>query len=166
LWLRRKLHGLTLTRIVVTNLLPITPAVAWEQVQSPALLQHIAAPLITFHPRGEPFPAAWEEREYHAGMRLYGLLPVGEQVIAIERPQTGAPAGGYVLRDNGRGGIVKRWDHLMLLAPEAGGTRYTDQVEIEAGVLTPLAAAFARNFYRHRQRRWQQLIARDFVLRA
>ena len=139
---------------------------AWEQVQSPALLQHLAAPLITFHPRGAPFPALWEEREYLVGLRLYGLLPVGEQVIGIERPQTGAPAGGYVLRDNGRGGAIKRWDHLMLLAPEAGGTRYTDQVEIEAGLITPLAAAFARSFYRHRQRRWLQLINRDFVPRG
>mgnify|MGYP004704258589 CR=1 FL=1 len=154
-----------MTRIVVSSLLPIAPAVAWEQVQSPALLQHLAAPLLTFHPRDEPFPAVWENREYHAGLRLYGLVPVGEQVIGIEYPQTGAPQGGHVLRDNGRGGVVKRWDHLMLIAPEAGGTRYTDQVEIEAGIFTPFAAAFARSFYRHRQRRWQQLISRDFVPR-
>ncbi len=152
--------------IEITSQLPIPPALAWEQVQSPQLLQHIAAPLLTFHPRGGDFPQIWSPGEYRAGLRLYGLLPVGEQVIGIEYPTSGAPVGGHVLRDNGRGGLVTRWDHLMLIAPENGGTRYTDKVEIEAGTVTGLAAAFARYFYRHRQRRWRQLIARDFQPRS
>jgi len=154
------------TLVEVSSFLPIPPALAWEQVQSPQLLQHLAAPLLTFHPRDGRFPQKWEAREYRAGLRLYGLLPVGEQVIGIEYPASGAPVGGHVLRDNGRGGLVTRWDHLMLIAPEQGGTRYTDRVEIEAGMVTGLAAAFARHFYRHRQRRWLQLIARDFQPRG
>ena len=155
-----------MTLVEVSSFLPIPPALAWEQVQSPQLLQHLAAPLLTFHPRDGKFPQKWEPGEYRAGLRLYGLLPVGEQVIGIEYPADGAPTGGYVLRDNGRGGLVTRWDHLMLIAPEQGGTRYTDRVEIEAGKVTGLAAAFARHFYRHRQRRWKQLIARDFQPRS
>lgn len=152
--------------IEITSHLPIPPALAWEQVQSPQLLQHIAAPLLTFHPRDGDFPQTWSPGEYRAGLRLFGLLPVGEQVIGIEYPPSGAPDGGHVLRDNGRGGLVTRWDHLMLIAPENGGTRYTDRVEIEAGMVTGLAAAFAGYFYRHRQRRWRQLIARDFQPRG
>ncbi|MCL6250006.1 hypothetical protein M3P36_02930 [Altererythrobacter sp. KTW20L] len=148
--------------IEVSSHLPIPPALAWEQVQSPQLLQHIAAPLLTFHPRKGAFPETWQPREYRAGLRLFGILPVGEQVIGIEYPEHGAPEGGHVLRDNGRGGLVTRWDHLMLIAPENGGTRYTDRVEIEAGAVTGLAAAFARYFYRHRQKRWLQLITRDY----
>jgi hypothetical protein len=93
-------------------------------------------------------------------MLLFGVIPIGWQTIGIELP--GAPTGEYRLRDNGHGPLIERWDHMIEIAPEGEGTRYTDRVHIEAGLLTPLVAAFARAFYAHRQRRWQRLVARAF----
>ena len=46
-----------------------------------------------------------------------------------------------------------------------GRTRYTDSVEVRAGLLTPLVWAFATAFYRHRQRRWRRLVRRGFRYR-
>jgi hypothetical protein len=56
-------------------------------------------------------------------------------------------------------------DHWITIAPGAadGTTHYTDRVEIEAGLLTPLIAGFARVFYAHRQRRWRALAATGFA---
>ncbi len=48
-------------------------------------------------------------------------------------------------------------------APSPGGTLYRDRVEIDAGLLTPVVAALARVFYRHRQGRWRALAARGFA---
>jgi len=38
----------------------------------------------------------------------------------------------------------------------------TDRVHIDAGMLTPLVAAFARLFYAHRQKRWRALAKNGF----
>ncbi|MBD2843151.1 hypothetical protein [Erythrobacter rubeus] len=135
---------------------------AWDQIHRSALLQHIAFPLIKFVPRGATaFPERWEEGEYRAWMLLLAVLPIGWQAIVISKPE--AKGAVRFLRDNGYGPLIKRWDHWIEIAPEnATTTRYVDRVTIEAGILTPVIAAFARVFYGHRQRRWRALAASDF----
>ncbi|MBN2003783.1 MAG: hypothetical protein JXA21_10535 [Anaerolineae bacterium] len=56
--------------------------------------------------------------------------------------------------------MVRVWNHTIRFHPL--GTeqlRYTDAIEIEAGLLTVFVWAFAHLFYRHRQRRWKKLLA-------
>lgn len=147
--------------VTVSSHFALPPEKVWEQVRRPALLLYVAQPILTFTSRDGGWPDQWEHRVYRAGLRAFGFLPVGEQVIGIE--YQGEQPAGYRLRDNGRGGLISRWDHMMVIEPEGDGTRYTDRVEIEAGVLTPVACAFAKFFYSHRQKRWQRLIAEDFA---
>ena len=68
----------------------------------------------------------------------------------------------WSIRDNGHGAMIKTWDHMIEVAPDGDGTRFTDRVTVDAGWLTPFVALFARVFYRHRQRRWRRLIANGF----
>jgi ligand-binding SRPBCC domain-containing protein len=147
----------------LTCTLDSPPERVWEAVNRPALFGYITRPLAVFVPV-EPtgFPEVWEEREYTVQIRLFGVIPAGWQVIGIERlPPTGA---SYRLRDNGRGSIARRWDHVMTIEPASTGrTRYTDHVEIEAGVLTPFVWLLARLFYGHRQRRWQRLVQSGYA---
>jgi hypothetical protein len=149
--------------VTLSTALECTHDEAWEQVQTSALLQHIAAPLIRFVPKGDaPFPEQWQPGEYRAWMCLFGVLPIGWQAVVISEPE---PIGtSRFIRDNGYGPLIKRWDHWITIAPgENGTTCYTDRVEIEAGLLTPLIAAFARVFYAHRQRRWRHLAKTGFA---
>ncbi|EXZ60717.1 hypothetical protein M107_5136 [Bacteroides fragilis str. 3725 D9(v)] len=37
-------------------------------------------------------------------------------------------------------------------------TRYTDSIELHAGYLTQFAAWWALKFYKHRQKKWQEII--------
>ena len=134
----------------------------WQEVNRPELLRYVAAPLLTFTPV-EParFPEVWEEREYVTRIRQFGILPLGLQVIHIERPSS--PDRTHLLRDNGRGSLSRIWDHMILVEGLPGErTKYTDRVEVGAGLLTPLIWAFARVFYAHRQRRWHKLVASRF----
>jgi len=39
-----------------------------------------------------------------------------------------------------------------------GKVSYTDEIEIQAGWLTPVIWLFAHIFYRHRQRRWKVMM--------
>lgn len=139
------------------------PDDAWEQLQRPALLQHIAWPLLRFVPRGKGFPARWKPGEYRAWMLGGGVLPVGWQAIVISFPQS--RDGIRSMRDNGYGPLIKRWDHRIEIAPgpQPQTSLYRDIVTIEAGLLTRFVAAFARIFYRHRQQRWQKLAASNFA---
>ena len=145
--------------VELSTVLDAPPERVWEEVNRPALLRFVAHPFVWFDPLDPPaFPERWEEREYRVRVRQLGVIPLGWQVIRIERP---APVGGTrYLRDNGRGALARRWDHLITVAPAGPGrTRYTDRVEIEAGPLTPFVWAYARAFYAHRQRRWRALVA-------
>ena len=148
--------------IEFSTLLDTLPDRVWQEVNRPVLLQYVAHPLITFEPIDPlAFPEQWKEQEYHVKMRLFGVIPLGWQIIAIERPLSIGEA--RLLRDNGRSKHARQWDHLITVEPVGSHqTRYTDRIEIEAGALTPLVRAFARAFYAHRQRRWQMLVAQNF----
>lgn len=141
-------------RVEIDCWLPRTPEWVWKRVRRSSTLQFVTDPILRFEPERADFPEVWEEGEYPAKMRFLGLIPVGNQVIGIEYPSDAPP---MTLRDNGRGTMAKTWDHWIFVSPEDGGTRYTDRVDVSAGVLTPFVAMFARIFYAHRQRRWRQL---------
>lgn len=135
----------------------------WRAIQTPALLESVTRGLMRFDPI-EPggFPEIWDAREHRVDLKLFGWLPIGRQVIAIERP----PAEGArrLLRDNGRGDVVSAWDHLMILEPAPGGrTRYTDLVRVEAGPLTLPVAALAWIYYALRQRNLQRLARKGAI---
>lgn len=144
-------------QLALSTILAIPAPEAWQRVQTSALLQYVSAPVLAFTPL-EPasLPQVWADRAYRVRMALFGLLPLGSQWIDISRPTAGPQL--FQLRDAGRGSLVRRWDHLISIeALTPGSCRYTERVEVEAGVLTPFIWAFAQLFYRHRQRRWRKL---------
>lgn len=138
-------------------------SVVWREIQRPALLLHITRGLMRFEPV-EPggFPDTWAVRDYTARLYAYGVVPIGKQVIGIERPP---PCGDRrFLRDNGRGDMCRKWDHLMTMHPLPGGrTRYIDAVTVEAGWNTLPIAAFAYTYYALRQRRLRRASRRGFA---
>ena len=63
------------------------------------------------------------------------------------------------LYSNENGGPIKTWNHLIKIAPITDQRcKYSDEVEIKAGFLTPVVWAYAHVFYRYRQHRWKKLI--------
>jgi hypothetical protein len=56
------------------------------------------------------------------------------------------------------GWIVRQWNHRILVERGAGQRcRYTDEIEIRAGLLTGMIWVYAQLFYRYRQSRWRRL---------
>ena len=129
---------------------------------TPKLLLHVAWPLLKFVPI-EPsvFPLRWAEKRYVVGLRLFGVLPFGRQVINVSVSRRDDEH--LEARDNGYGTLISKWDHRISIRRVEGGAEYTDRVEIRAGLLTPLVWAFAWLFYRHRQRRWRELVASGYA---
>ena len=151
-----------MTQVVeLTTYLPAAPEEVWHHVQTSALLRHVAAPLIRFEPLDKDFPEVWEPGEYRAKMFLFGIVPLGWQAVRISLPE---PSGAVrFARDDGYGPLIRRWDHWIAIGPDGEGTRYLDEITIEAGPLTPVVARFAYMFYAHRQRRWRELASKNFA---
>ena len=127
-------------------------------VMTPALLQHVASPWLSFEPVADSeWPARWVPGPFLVRMKLFRWLPLGVQTVDISVPVV--KPGTLRVRDNGHSALIERWDHLISIEAVGSGTRYTDRVDIRAGWRTPFVWLFARGFYAHRQRRWRRLAA-------
>lgn len=154
-------------QIRLSTTLDAPPDWVATHLQSTAVFRSITAPLLRFQPaHGTTWPARWAPGETQLRMQLLGVVPLGRHTVRISvHPR--APGGGDwpTLRDNGEGTLLRRWDHrITWRALPDGRTLYTDEVAVAARhlplLMTPVAAAFAHVFYRHRQRRWRRLAQR------
>jgi len=143
----------------VASLLPCPPDLVWNEVQHISRLREIAWPLVSFHDApGEKLPESWTEGQLvRFRSFLFGLIPLGTRKLKFERIDRSA--GEMLTRESDQ--LCSRWDHCIRVRPLPDGqTKYSDTVEIDAGWLTPFVWLFARWFYRHRQRRWQEIAQR------
>lgn len=152
-------------RTRLTTVLDCPKERVWQEVQTARLLEYIAAPLVRFEPlQPARLPETWDEGEYLVRMKIFGLFSFGKQWIVISKPQ--AEDGSYRIRDNGYGDHITKWDHWITIQDaHEGKTLYTDQVDIDAGLLTPIIWLFSQVFYRHRQKRWRELVNDSLLFR-
>lgn len=105
---------------------------------------------------------AWPDRLFLQGetivmkLRMLGLGPLSSHEVNIVRVDESARE--IATQEYSR--IVDVWNHCMRVEVLPGNrSRYTDRVDISAGLLTPAVWLFASLFYRARQRRWESLLA-------
>jgi hypothetical protein len=129
---------------------------AWAAMQTVALFEHVAAPVLRFAPLpGCALPARWQEGETVRGrMFLFGWLPLGGHAVTVVRID---PHGRTIVTRE-QGGLLRRWEHTLQVRPAGRGEAvYGDAVDFDAGLLGGAVKVFAELFFRHRQRRWRQL---------
>jgi hypothetical protein len=117
---------------------------------------HVTRGLLSFT-GSDKWPAEFHEGELiETRLLFFGLLPAWQHrllVVSVDDERR-------ELLSRESGGPVRRWNHRIAIEPDGENTcRYTDEIEIEAGVLTPLVWAYAHLFYRYRQMRWRALAA-------
>jgi hypothetical protein len=129
----------------------------WEAISRPASLRFVSAPLLHFEPLvpGE-LDGDWiVGKTYALRLSLFGFLPAGEHritLVTIDREAN-------LIESKESGTLAPVWNHTIRFhAVGAGKLQYTDEIEIQAGLRTGVVWAFAHLFYRHRQRRWKQLL--------
>ena len=135
-------------RVELTTQIPRDPEWVWATVKRSDTLEFIAKPLVVFRPDAGSFPEVWTEGDYRASMWLFGVLPIGKQTIGIRYPEGDE---GRVLRDDGHGTMISVWDHWIFVEPSSdaeGASRYTDRVDVKAGVLTPFCGRLRAPFLR------------------
>ena len=139
--------------------LPVPVDRAWQAVCDPGVLQTIAWPVFTLVPLDPPaFPSRWEARDYRVQVHLFGVIPLGWQIIGPRFPAATPP--DRVLLDIGHSPLFRHWEHRVTLTPVAGGTHLTDHLMFDAGPLTRPAGLVLRLFFAHRHRRLRALLHR------
>lgn len=100
--------------------------------------------------------AEWQvNRPYSLKLYLLKFIPLGEHTITLVKIDR--ERNRIISRESGQ--LATVWNHVFSFREvEPGLVRYTDEIEIKAGWLTPAIWLFAHLFYRHRQRRWKKLL--------
>lgn len=142
-------------RVRVSTHLDADPEEVWQLLKRPSTLVHVSRFALRFSGAAE-FPAEWNE-----GTRLVtrywliGLLPMPwRHHLLVERVDEVTRQ----VQSRETGGPIRTWDHRIQLTAEGQGTRYVDEIDIDAGLFTWFVAAFATLFYRYRQARWRRLV--------
>ncbi|MBW4637260.1 MAG: hypothetical protein KME05_03315 [Gloeocapsa sp. UFS-A4-WI-NPMV-4B04] len=149
-------------KVYVESCLNCPPDKVWDEVQKSSLFVEILYPLTNFVSiSAETFPMKWVEGEVvKCKPILFGIIPtLGSHTIFFER----VDQGWREIQTREKNALSHRWDHLIRVRTlPHRQTLYSDEIEIEAGLLTILVWSLANWFYRHRQRRWK-IVAQRLV---
>lgn len=138
--------------IVVSTDLPIPAERACQLARKAEVLNHVLWPWLRAVPV-TPLPDPVREGD-EVVVRLYFLrrLPGWTHTIRAEC------LTAHEILSVEHGGPVKTWRHRLTFEPTSpDACRYTDSVEVRAGLATPLVVLFAHLIYRYRQARWRTL---------
>jgi len=129
--------------------------VVWAALKKKVTFLHVTRGMLSFT-GSEGWPDEFEEgQRLSTRMLFFGLVPAPWlHELRVLRVDDGA----CEVYSNEGGGPVEVWNHTIRVEPLPGGrSRYTDEIEIQAGRLTLAVWAFAHLFYRYRQARWKGL---------
>lgn len=142
-----------------SSVFPANIEAVWKRLQSLKYLQYVAYPYATFKPAGGEQRLIWREgRVFPLEFRLFGMIPFGVhsiRIVTLDKEK-------HVIYSNESNLQVPVWNHRITLEMiDDVHTRYTDEVEIDAGWKTPFIYLWAEQFYSHRQRKWIQLLGKQ-----
>lgn len=147
----------------ISTQLACTADELWQHISRPKSLQFVASPLLTFEPMNSGlFDREWDVgRDYQLKLYFLKFIPLGSHTIHLEKIDK--DSNEISSRESGL--LASVWNHKIRFQElRPGLLSYTDEIEIRAGLLTPLIWMFAHFFYRHRQRRWKILLKNNGIV--
>jgi hypothetical protein len=141
----------------VSTDLEIPVDLAWETVKKPETFQYVVHGVMGVRQLDE-IPEDWGEGlVVRVRLFFFHVIPAWKHEIRIVRLDETARE----IYTNERGGGVRKWNHrLKFDALSEQRCRYTDEIEIGAGLLTPFVWLFAHAMFRYRHMRWRKLARR------
>jgi hypothetical protein len=126
----------------------------WTAVKTPSAFRAVTRGLLAM-PVIRGRTDEWHEGETVVGwVFLFGVVPFSRhhlQIAAIDESTR-------TLSSREHGGLLRSWNHdIVVTSIDDAQCTYQDRIEIDARILTPVVAVYARWFYSMRQRRWRVL---------
>lgn len=125
---------------------PFPPALVWRVVTDLDHLKTVTEGLLAF--RDLPSGRIHGDQRLQVHVSLFGLLPYQPYTMVVAACDDAAMT--FLSEEQGAG--VKSWRHRLAVCPTGWGCSVLETIEIEAGLLTPAFAAWARFMYRRRHR--------------
>jgi hypothetical protein len=146
-------------KISISSNIEASAEEAWKLVKQSNTLLYVTRGLVGFKPIKSSLPEEWQQgKTEELRIMLFGLIPAWRHEITF-KDISGA---NKVMLTHESGGVVNTWNHLISIkSADTFGCNYTDDVEIKAGVFTPLIWLYAHVFYRYRQLRWRFLVKKS-----
>ena len=142
-------------RARIETVLDAPPDVIWQVTRRSSTLVYVTRGMLGFE-GSENFPACWSEgTAVDTRLRLFGIVPAWKHHVHVHRVDDEA----RVLQTFECGGVVEQWNHRIEIIETPEGTRYVDNLDIEAGAATGVVWLYAKALCRYRQRRLKQLVA-------
>jgi hypothetical protein len=147
-------------RVERTSILDAPASRVADLMAAPQTMCFLMRPFVVVDPVEPPaFPQRWSIGRYRVRMRLFGLIPIGWQDIAITNMHADPAAQRWSVHDAGKGPLARRWDHRFGVEPlDERRARYTDRVDVEAGIATVAIWLFAQFVFAWRHHRWHALL--------
>jgi hypothetical protein len=141
-------------KLTVHSEIPMRIDTAWDNVKTPALLMFVAKGMMKFKSVDGDFPQQWVVgHTYGFKTRAFGIIPFGGiHYLFVEKIDD----SNYMLSTKEWDTGAKVWNHHITLRELGDGKiYYEDSITIYGGIMTEFITSFAKEFYKHRQKRWQ-----------
>lgn len=143
-------------KVYVESILECPPQKVWNELLNSSSFVRIIKPLVYTKPCAPShYPERWSEgltlliKPY-----LFSVIPMSKKTIHIEKIDHDL----RFMQTRESDSLVKVWDHEISVQSQGNNqTKYSDTIEIKAGIFTPFVWLFAKWFYRHRQNQWKEL---------
>ena len=142
-------------KIIISSTLNNSAEKIWNKLLNIETLIEICKPMATFKSNLNEKEMKWEiDKEYIFKLFIYGFIPFGNHKIILKK----LDKENKIILSNEYNKIVKIWNHLIFMENVGENeVKYTDEVEIYAGIFTLFTAIWAKLFYKHRQKKWKRI---------
>jgi hypothetical protein len=144
----------------VETFLPTDADRVWPAMLSPVTFLYVCKGLFSVPALAGRSEALQLGERGTAWLFAFHLIPAYRHTVEIVE----VDQASKTLRTHEHGGILKAWNHTLHVEPiDEHSSRYSDTVDIDAGVATAFVAALAMGIYRYRQRRWHKLVRQHMM---
>lgn len=134
---------------------PVEPRELWANATDYQALQEVMRGIVAFD--GLPDGRTKTGQKLSIQVSLFGMLPSQPYYLEVVECDDDL----MVLRSNEKGAGVKSWQHTLSVTPTHDGSRLTDEIAIDAGLLTPVFEMWARYLYKARHKPRMRMLTRS-----
>ncbi|GGX52283.1 hypothetical protein GCM10007385_21190 [Tateyamaria omphalii] len=132
--------------VTVENDYPVSAARLWALATDYSALSEVMRGLASFE--GLPSGRTQTGQRLEVMVSLFGKLPAQPYRMDVLE----CDDQRMILRSSERGAGVKSWLHSLTVIETETGSRLHDHIEIDAGMMTPVFALWARYMYQARHK--------------
>jgi ligand-binding SRPBCC domain-containing protein len=147
----------------VSTALPISTERAYALAGQLSVFEYVVSPLMSLRltPEQEAVVASGEfpvGQTFSARLIFLKFIPGWMHTLSLIRAGE-LENGVFEIYTNEHGGPAPIWNHRLTFEPDGErACRYTDEIEIEGGLLGALSKPIVTLFFKFRQYRWRGLV--------